>query len=67
MVGGEFKTLTIGKRYITHIYINYPAYIDKIRSTFEYENRMANSLDARKVYMDKYNKFRNMFEVKYND
>jgi hypothetical protein len=67
MVGDEFKMLTIGKRYITHIYINYPDYIDKIRSTFEYENRMANGLDTRKVYMDKYNKFRNMFEVKCND
>lgn len=59
--------LTTGKKCIIHIYINYPDYIDKIRSTFEYENRIANGLDARKVYMDKYNKLRNMFEVICND
>lgn len=59
--------LTIGKRCTTHIHINYPDYIDKIRSTFEYENRMATGLDARKVHMDKYHIFRNIFEVKYND
>lgn len=67
MVRSEFKMLIIGKRCMTQIYINYPDYIDKIRSTFKYENDMANGLGVIEVHMNKYNKFRNMFEVKCND
>lgn len=59
--------LTIGKRCMTQIYINYPDYIDKIRSTFKYENDMANSLGIIEVHTNKYHRFRNMFEVQYND
>lgn len=59
--------LTIGKRYVTHIYINYPDYIDKIRSTFKYESDRVNGLGIIEVHMNKYNKFRNMFKVKCND
>lgn len=59
--------LIIGKRCMTQIYINYPDYIDKIRSTLSMKNDMANGLGVIEVHMNKYNKFRNMFEVKCND
>ena len=65
MVRGEFKMLIIGKRCMTQIYINYPDYIDKIRSTFKYESDRVHGLGIIEVHMNKYNKCRNMMGFSY--